>query len=544
MSVILFSTDGGLQIIFDAMKKWSVFILLFFVQLHIQPAFSQATQPPFAISLEEMTYDDWSGLHSFAYGKWDNRWIIVCGRADGLHAFLPPDPFPVTDANHFIRMYDPATGEQWSESIYNLPLDISNQLRSANPQYFQRDNYLYVIGGYGKDSIGGNKITFPSLIAIDLDMLDDILMNDEDPSPAFRKLEDSLFQVCGGEIEILDDEIYLFGGHNFTGSYTKPATPSFTQQYTNALRKFKLNDDGTTLSISDAEIITDTILFHRRDLNFEPIMFPDEEEGLAVYSGVFQHDGDFPWLHNIYFNNDGTYFEDISFQHKFNNYTCPVLSVFDSSTNIFYATFFGGMSQYYFNEGDSTIEEDLNIPFINDITTLIRYADGTSEQIVLPISFDALLGSNAIFNLNETIAHYHNGIIKLHELNGEYDAGYIYGGIKAFIPNFTPSIASNRLFKVKIKHLPLMPEAITDLENAIYIYPNPANDFITIENNSAETFDRVILQNTLGEIVVEEMLDLHYKGSFNIDVGKFTSGVYFLKASDADKMIVRKIIIE
>ncbi|MBC8172737.1 MAG: T9SS type A sorting domain-containing protein [Chitinophagales bacterium] len=520
-----------------------LFLITFFIPA--QRAVSQAAQPSFTLFLEEITYEDWPGIHSFAYGTWDERWIIVCGRVDGLHAFLPPNPFPVSDANHFIRMVDPQTGEQWNKSIYDLPLEIANQLRSTNPQYFQRDNYLYVIGGYGKDSLSGDKITFPSLIAIDLEMLSDVLINELDPAPAFRKLDDTIFQVTGGEIEVFNDRVFLFGGHVFTGDYTKPASPSFTQKYTNEVRTFLLGDDGITLSVSDIDILYDSILFHRRDLNFEPVLYAGEEKGLAAYSGVFQYDGDFPWLYDIYFHADGTYAQNEECEHRFNNYTCPVMNVFDSASNTMYTTFFGGISQYYFDETDSVIDSDLNIPFVNDITTMVRYADGSCEQIVMPLSFDGLLGSNAIFQLNDEMAHYDNNIIKLHVLDGEYEAGYIYGGIQAFIPNFTPSIASNKLYKVKINYTPPEPAEIAGYpDRYIKVFPNPVRDRIDVQNNSADIISEIMLTNSYGKIVYHSEKDIGFAETEKISVAGFANGIYFLQVIMKHQTVIKKIVVE
>ncbi|MFN0274500.1 MAG: T9SS type A sorting domain-containing protein [Chitinophagales bacterium] len=544
MKTISFSTVGGFQAIFTGMQKYPAIIFFLSLQMLAQPAFTQSTQPPFSIELEEITFEDWPGLHSFAYGAWNGRWMILCGRKDGMHAISTGDPFPPTEANHFIWLLDPLTGEQWSKSIYTLPLDIANQLQGTNPQYVQRGKYLYITGGYGKDTVSGDKITYPSLLAIDLDMLDDILISDEDATPAFRKLEDSLFMVCGGEMEILDDKIYLLGGHVFTGEYTKPASPSFTQEYTNALRRFSLYDDGTTLLPEDIEVLEDSLLFHRRDLNFEPVMFEGETERLAAYSGVFQYDSDIPWLSNIYFNTDGTYEEDTSFMHRIHNYTCPVMNVFDSVTNTFYATFFGGISQYYFDELSGTVEESLNIPFINDITTFVRYADGSCEQVSDSLHFDALLGSNAIFKVNDEITKYNNNIIKLHALNGTYDAGFIFGGIYAFMPNFTPSLANNRLFKVKIIYEPPVPEQVEDLLDFISVFPNPASHIVEIKNHSAQVIQKISIRNVMGEILMEEQTQIGYLEHKIIHLENYVSGYYFLFCSTGQGTAIKEIIVE
>lgn len=531
-----------LHSIFDWMKQWSGLIFSFSLFMAFVPVQSQTSALPFTLQLEDITYEDWPGLHSFSFGKWDGRWIIVGGRIDGLHAFLPPNPFPVSSANHFIRMLDPQTGEQWNKSIYVLPLDIANQLRSANMQFVQKENYLYVMGGYGADSLSGNKITFPSLIAIDLDMLDDILMNDEDPTPAFRKLDDSLFMVTGGEAEILNDTVYLFGGHEFTGEYEKNISVSFTQTYTEELRKFVLHDDGESITISNVQKIKDTTLFHRRDLNFEPVLFPDMQYGLAAYSGVFQKDADLPFLDDIIFKEDGSYYLQEDFEHRMNNYTCPVLNCYDSLNGNFYSTFFGGMSQYYYDEEELSIEDDLNIPFVNDITTIVRYGDDSVKQIINTINFDELLGSNAIIDIHAEIAQYEHHVLNLNALNGTFDAGYIYGGIKAFIPNFTSSNASNRLFKLKITHS-TSSVLDTEIRSSILVYPNPAHSLLYIENNSSNIFSRLILKNTLGQLLLDRQISLPAQNNLQINVETFSAGVYYLILSNEKQTVAKKIII-
>ena len=48
-------------------------------------AYSQDNGIPFAINIEEITYEDWPGLHSFAFGEWDDYWVFIGGRLNGLH---------------------------------------------------------------------------------------------------------------------------------------------------------------------------------------------------------------------------------------------------------------------------------------------------------------------------------------------------------------------------------------------------------------------------------------------------------------------------
>lgn len=516
------------------------FTILLLAGICQNPLSAQVAPPPFTITLEEVTYNDWPGLHSFAIGEWDGRWLIATGRTGGLHGFLPPTPFPILEANKQIHLFDPVTGDYASANIFGLPAGIQDQLQCTNPQYFQRDNYLYIIGGYGHQQATDSMVTFPSLLAIDLEMIADLIDAGESVEPAIRQVEDTLFEVSGGEIGLLQDEIYLYGGHVFAGEYSKPAGPQFYQKYTDALKKFKLTDDGTTISITDVEIIKDTTVFHRRDLNFEQIMLPGEVEALAAFSGVFQYEADWVWFSPVYISAAG-YTEDESFYQKLNNYTCPVMSIYDSVSQNYFATLFGGIGQYYYDEDDDTIKQDLNVPFVNDISTIIKYADGITEQYPQPIHFDALLGSNAEFILNQDIPHYNNRVIKLHDLNGTVLAGYIFGGIDALIPNFTPSAASNQLFKVWINYT--APVAVNNVPiNEINIYPNPVSGEITISNSSLKNLEQIQIINQLGEVMPLLQAKCMAGSSITIDVSAFASGLYIVKMFGDAHVITKQLI--
>jgi len=517
-----------------------VFMLAIIGFISRNPLQAQVAAPPFTITLEEITYSDWPGLHSFALGEWEEQWFIMTGRSGGLHGFIPPNTFPKVQANNQIHQFDPLTGEYQTANLLDLSPDIRDQLQSTNPQHFQRGKYLYIVGGYGYQEATDSLITFPALLAVDLEMLSNLIATGESVTPAIRRYADTLFEVSGGEIGVLEDKIYLFGGHIFAGEYSKPAGPQFFQQYTNAVKKFNINDDGINITVSDIEILKDTAVFHRRDLNFVSIITPGEEEMLAAFSGVFQYEGDFVWFSPVYINDAG-YAEDESFYQKLNNYTCPVMGVYDSVTQNYYATFFGGIGQYYYKEEDDTIKQDLNVPFVNDISTVIKYADGTTTQYPQPIQFDALLGTNAVFVLNSAIPHYTNEVIQLHNINGEVFAGYIYGGIDALIPNFTPSTASNRLFKVFINYE--KPIGINDTpKSTITIFPNPTNNQLTIINQSLNTISKIEIVNQIGEIVLVQSHNILFGSKLTINVSELLAGIYFVKLYTAAGVEVSELV--
>lgn len=517
-------------------------LLLIGTMLNRLSLHAQDTTPPFTISLEDVTYSEWPGLQSYVTGVWDGKWLMFAGRIGGLHAFLPPNPFMPMEANKEIHLMDPITGDHWSVSVTSLPEDLSNQLQSTNPQAFQRGNTLYIIGGYGHDETAMEMRTFPALTAINLETLSAAIMDGTDIYPSFRTIQDTLFEVTGGEIGVIGDTVYLFGGHAFTGVYSKPAGPQFTQVYTDRLMKFRLLDDGTDLSLADVELITDTTAFHRRDLNFEPMMLPGEEKALIALSGVFQYEADRPWHEPVVVTADGYYVDEALYQ-KMNNYTCPVMSIYDADSETTYLTLFGGISEYWFDEDDSSLIQDLNAPFVNDITTIIRQPDGSMSQYIQPVSFNELLGSNAEFIINPDVPQYDDRIIKLHEVDGDVLAGYIFGGIDAEIPNFTPSTASNKLFKVWLHYN--RETAITEAyKGTIRLYPNPVSDMVQIDNQMGSAVTNFAISDVIGRTVYQSTASIPSGYKRTIDLSKLPAGVYSVSIWCGDVMHTNQFIKE
>ncbi len=74
------------------------------------------------------------------------------------------------------------------------------------------------------------------------------------------------------------------------------------------------------------------------------------------------------------------------------------------------------------------------------------------------------------------------------------------------------------------------------------VYPNPANDFITLnfEGAASQTFN-VTLMDMNGKVVHSEMIASELQTK-TIDISTFASGIYFLKADIDGKEHFRKII--
>ena len=124
-------------------------------------------------------------------------------------------------------------------------------------------------------------------------------------------------------------------------NYNPMGNPSYTQVYTDAIRKFNLSDDGTNITITHLPTITDANNLHRRDYNAVPQILPDGAEGITVFSGVFQPTIDLPFLNSVTIDSTA-YSVNNSFQQFYNHYHCAVLPLYAAATNEMHSIFFRG----------------------------------------------------------------------------------------------------------------------------------------------------------------------------------------------------------
>lgn len=134
------------------------------------------TAPNFTVELRPVDSSRLPALHSFSLGQGsDGKWLIIGGRTNGLHLFVqssdggktpPPNAFPTRSANTDIWVIDPLARRAWSASLKSLPASIADPLSATNAQHTQDGNILYIIGGYGMNSVTQQMTTFGTLTAI------------------------------------------------------------------------------------------------------------------------------------------------------------------------------------------------------------------------------------------------------------------------------------------------------------------------------------------------------------------------------------------
>ncbi|MGE0635559.1 MAG: T9SS type A sorting domain-containing protein [Bacteroidia bacterium] len=525
-------------------------VILFLVFFGCKISFAQQV---FTVDIEEITIPNFPALHSGAHAELDNKWIFIGGRNNGLHGFQTANSFPFYGINNTIYVLDFETMDVFSYSCDSLSADVREAITSSNMQFYQDGNTLYMQGGYGWKESAQEYITFPTLTAIDLQGLVDAVMNGTNITSFFRMITDEQFAITGAHLQKLNNQFHIVFGHRFDGTYSHNQTGNFfTQTYSNSIRSFSINDDGTNLSVSDFSENIDTNNFHRRDYNLVPQIFPNREEGLTAFSGVFQKGIDIPYFTTIDINSGGATHVP-GFNQNLSQYHSAVVPLYDYNGNTMHSLFFGGMSMYKLDGIMGELLVDSLVPFVNTISKVTRTAENTLMEFQLPVTMPALLGSNAHFIALDSIEKYANGVIKLNSITGRTLIGHIVGGIESPEDNIsetdpTVSIASARVFEVYIETEPdAVHEILVKEPVQLAVYPNPANDFITVEINAAEKENvEVMLLNAHGMVVEKYLSQKSFSGSKKLtkNIASLPAGLYYValqtdKFSRAQRLIVK-----
>jgi len=417
--------------------------------LTVVPAAAQSPSAlPFSLELVEVEVAEMPGLHSFAWAEHDGKWLFVTGRVDGLHPIATqgnPEAFPPETANDAVWVVDLAAGQVWSRALDELPDAVADPLRVTNAQYHQTGETLYVVGGYGTVTATGEKITFPTLTALDVPGLIGAVTGGDALAPHIRQTEAEFLAVTGGEMRPFMGYA-LIGGHRFDGEYTHPPT-GFTQQYTERILLFDIEDDGAALDVAEhfaLESQDESRTLHRRDLTVAPSFYRylpvDAEhphdyaigEGWGLYGGVFRLDVDLPFRTPIHLGfSDTPEFWERSFEQQFGLYTAPTLPLWDAPDTTMHTVFFGGMSEFYYDEEAGEVVRDPLVPFTDDIATLTSRlrGSGTMVETVMPLQMPGLLGTNAAMIPAPGVPRTDLGIVRLREVEGRTLVGHIVGGI-------------------------------------------------------------------------------------------------------------------
>ena len=517
---------------------------------------ANAQTPTFNVYIEPMSVPGLGGLQAFAFGQDNGKWLIIGGRLDGLHRRQPFAAFDVAGNNNQLIVIDPATQQKWTAPISALPVSLQEQLSSTNIEFHQEGNYLYMIGGYGYNAATAARKTFENLTAIDVPAVINAVINGTAITSYFRQISDAQFAVTGGHLKKINGTFYLIGGNKFDGNYNPMGNPTYTQVYTDAIRKFNLTDNGTTITINYLPTITDATNLHRRDYNAVQQILPNGAEGITVFSGVFQPTVDLPFLNSVTIDSLG-YAVNNSFQQYYNHYHCATLPIYSAISNEMHNVFFGGIAQYYDSLG--ILVQDNNVPFVKTIARVTRNSAGTMAEYKLPIEMPSLLGAGSEFIPIANVPQYNNEVFKLDDFTADSTlVGYIYGGISSSAKNifFTntgaQSTASSQIFKVYV--IKKNTVGIADLNEQsigslkMQVYPNPNDGNFTVGFYLNKISDvKIVIQDANGKQIENRVLKQLQSGenTFSKKIkGLINGGIYFITIETPYEKATQKIIIQ
>lgn len=272
-----------------------------------------------------------------------------------------------------------------------------------------------------------------------------------------RQMSDPRFAVSGGDMELLNGRTYLVFGHDFQGGYNG-ATASISQVYTSEIRSFRIVDDGRSLAIVGYQALRDPVNFRRRDGNLVKVIGRSGRAELTFLGGVFTPGSSGTgYQAPILIDRNGRARVDAGYQQFFSQYTTANIPLYDPRTRSMYDVRMGGISLYDFSDGQLT--ENLGLPWIDDVTTLVRSGSGAfQEYIMSPIpavtpGSTGNYGATAAFFMNKAVSAFSNRILSLSRLRGPTVVGYMFGGIYSTVSEtsgstFRATGASNQVFQI------------------------------------------------------------------------------------------------
>jgi hypothetical protein len=144
------------------------------------------------------------------------------------------------------------------------------------------------------------------------------------------------------------------------------------------------------------------------------------------------------------------------FKQAMNHYESGKIGLYSTSSGEMTEVLLGGISANVYDTTTGGLVYDKHYGFTNQISAVIRVADGSYTQEYMgdfPAVYNASdkllhLGAEAIFFAAPGVSQVAGGILDLDALTTETVIGYVFGGIAADKPNFGQTVASPLIFEV------------------------------------------------------------------------------------------------
>lgn len=388
-------------------------------------------------------------------------------------------------------------------------MKVANQFKATNLQYELLNGWLYIMGGYGPDAKKGTLTTLGYVTVVNFGALADAVINKKPLDAAFAaanivQFDHLALALTGGDLELLPDtsggtSFILAFGQQYDGEYT-PGGGLVNQNYSDGVRVFQFDYAPNSTKPTKLNFLTAVPnppgtqmdpenQYHRRDLTVKASLDAAGNRRLVAYGGVFKG-GRLEGFLNPVFVGSGSKTVTLTVNGNttqlLSQYDTGSIQLFDnrSGSGTIYTTFFGGISQYYWDNATSSLKRDAldlskgidGLPFINSISTLkmptsnetgIQYLHTgqtfppASSSGSVPASFG---GTESKFVIDSAMTQITEGVLQLSAITTTSVAGYLVGGIAATAPyGFNgPTCASSMLYKVTIN--PALPTNTVQLQ--------------------------------------------------------------------------------
>ena len=430
---------------------------------------------PYTVEIREISLapTDLPNIHSAAAAEWQGQWVLLAGTTNGLHGMTGMSGFDPVYENRDVWVIDPETKKSWRKSLKDSPASGLSQnqvdsLSAVNTQFYQDENHLIIVGGYGYKRSVADHVTYSTITHVDLPGL--VSWVKEEPGAEssmaidhINQVEDSFFQVTGGGLERIGDEFQLIFGQNYSGRYR----PFFDGVYTKHVRRFKIDTSDGFDVLEGSKIATaQNDAFRRRDLNVQTILERESanqftERALAL-SGVFTLDTG-AWTVPVLIGPEGRVemndpLEDTTLKQAFQIYHSSKVSLYNRVTNESHSLLFGGITVLERDLNTNEFIQDDQAPFTNQCSLVVRDDTGLFKQYWLETRFPDIrlngkelrFGANAEFFISEDVPKLHPKVIDLAAIRSPTVIGHIFGGIFADAGNNGNTGASGRVFEVTL----------------------------------------------------------------------------------------------
>ncbi len=432
----------------------------------------------YGIELVEADAGQLPKLQSFAAAVAPSgKWILVGGRAQGLHGFSSSTTAGnFADFNTHLIAVDPEARTVKGLALDRLPPSLADPLRVTNPQeyYDAATDTLYLVGGYGIDTsrTPPHKTTFGTLTAFNVTKMIAAVEagNLSAAQGLIRQARDARLAVTGGGLERLGSRFMLVFGQFFDGEFVFDARElPYTQRYTEALRTFTI--DERTLAIElfgEVQTSARDRPYHRRDLNVLADIDPaNGEERIAVFGGVFRPGALLGYAEPVCIDRTNTLTVESGFLQQSNHYECAVIPVYSEGTGTISRTFIGGIKSEVLTPEQAARRNDGGpsdgLPWINTVARIAHRPDSDTPWVEYDMGYTPgkrYIGADAHFiptaQARRDGVVDGRGIVQLDQVppGARVQVGYLYGGIESDAPqgNTEPT---NAFYEVFLNHAPV-----------------------------------------------------------------------------------------